>query len=98
MSTAPISAQRARLIASQNLRGPVIQPLLDHVYQRIHEAASKGQTSIVHPLDGLRTVISQEQRDAVWDALRAQGYKVTHHPDPDPGHPASRLYDSVSWA
>ncbi len=95
----PFTANQARDLSLSQRRGPVIAPVLDHVYTRIKERAAKGHTSLAHPLHGWRgDGLDADQQEAIWEALRAQGFKVTHHADPDPGHPASAPYDEVSWA
>ena len=97
----PMTPEDARRIATSNLHGPVIEPLLKHVHKRIAEAANKGRFEITHPLQDLPTGVckwpSVEEQEALWLALQKEGWKVTHHPDPDPGHPASGPYTTVSW-
>jgi len=87
----------ARALAESKLHGPVIAPLLAHVKGRIKEAADKGQFQIAHPLYGYKKWPDHEQTEALWLALQKEGWKVVHHPDPDPGHPASGPYTTVSW-
>lgn len=92
-----MKAEEARKLAQENLKGVVIEPLLERTYGLIRKASLEGKSQIVDPLSGLRCMVSQDQRDAVYDKLREDGYKVVHHPDPDPGHPASHAYTTVSW-
>lgn len=93
-----MNASEARALTARNLTGPVIEPFLRHVHRRIEEAAAKGQSSISHPLQGSGPVWpSSAAVEALWAALRKEGYTVRHHEDPDPGHPASGPYDEVSW-
>lgn len=68
-------------------------------------AAEEGRSEITHPFvrpdDTYPASPGEwprhEVQEAVWRALTIEGYKVTHHPDPDPGHPGSGPYTTVSW-
>lgn len=58
-------------------KGPEIKHLLERVYEFIERAADKGATRLdVNPLEGLRCIISDEQRAAVWRHVRNNGYRV----------------------
>lgn len=94
-----MNAKHARELAETNLKSPVIEPLLEVIYKRIEEAATKGRMSITHPFHGLRIMYpSHEQQEAVWAHLSAvDGYKVKHHLDPDPGDPRGGAYTEISW-
>ena len=92
-----MKATEARKLTEENLKGPVIEPYLRIVHTKIKEAANKGKSSITHPWAGIRGVYpSSDEQEAIWTSLRSDGYKVERHPDPDPGHPASAPYDSIS--
>lgn len=94
-----MNASDAKKLTDQNLKSVVIKPFLDHIYSRVEEAAKKGDSSICHPFHGIRgTWPSSAAQEAIWHQLRLNGYKVTHHPDPDPGHPGSSPYDEISWS
>lgn len=79
-----MNAAAAKELTNKNLKGPVIKPYLDHIYKRIEIAANEGCSCISHPFYGLRgnwpTSAAQE---AIWQELRANGYKVRHIPNPD---------------
>jgi hypothetical protein len=97
-----MKASEARLITYRNLHGPVIAPLLKHVHDKIADAAAKGRYEINHPLHGYTTGglscwPTHVEQEALWAALQQEDYIVKHHPDPDPGHPASGPYTTVSW-
>ncbi len=94
-----MDAKQARELAEANLKGPVIEPILEVIYKRIKEAATKGHMAITHPFQGLRMMYpSPQQQEAVWEHLSAQGYKVKHHPDPDPGDlRGGGAYTEISW-
>jgi len=93
-------AYYAREITDKNLQGHVIEPFMTVIFTKIKIAAEAGRSSITHPF--ANSCVSApyptpEQQDAVWAALIANGYKVKHHPDPDPGHPASCPYTEIYW-
>ena len=96
---AHITPEDARKIAQSKLRGPVIAPLKEHVMQRICDAAEQGKFEIAYPLHGypVQKWPSSAELEALWTALLLEGWKVGHHPDPDPGHPASAPYTTISW-
>lgn len=93
-----MKANEARELATKNVSGPVIEPILNRIYHKIRGACGEGKTSIVHPLQGLGTYPSAEVQKALWQHLSAvDGYQVTHHPDPDPGDVRSGPYTEISW-
>jgi hypothetical protein len=94
-----MNAKEARELSEKNLGGPVIQPLLDAIYEKIRKAANEGRRSIFHPLcDMMISYPSLEQQEAVWKHLSfVDGYRVKHHPNPDPGYPGSSSYTEISW-
>jgi len=93
-----MNAYEARELTQENLKGPVIEPILKEVHEKIEEAAKEGKSSITHPFHGSRGMYpSTNEQEAVWDHLRSEGYKVKHHPNPDPGDPRSNDYDEISW-
>ena len=104
------TADHARKLRDQALGDPVgatIGPILVFVHERIRRAAEEGRSEITHPFvrpDNTYPELPKdmewprhEVQEAVWRALTIEGFKVTHHPDPDPGHPGSGPYTSVSW-
>lgn len=96
---AHITPEDARKLAGAKLNGPVIAPLLEHVKKRICDAAEAGKFEIAHPLHGWPVFKwpSPQEQEALWTALIREGWKVVHHPDPDPGHPGSAPYTTISW-
>ena len=71
--------------------------MLAHVKQRIKDAAEAGRNSVDHPLSGYKNWPSHQEQEALWATLTLEGWKVVHHPDPDPGHPGSCPYTTISW-
>lgn len=92
-----MNAQEARAMSIANLKWPIIAPLLEHVFKKIKQEASKGRTSLTDPLSDLRCPVSFNEKEAVYNELRKQGYRVVDYPDPDPGHPCSSPYTNIEW-
>lgn len=92
-----MNANEARELTQKNLRGPLSQPYLDAVHKRIQDAAEQGQSRIVHPFYGISPRPSEEIQAEVLALLRTEGYRVEHHPNPDPGDPRSCEYDEILW-
>lgn len=92
-----MKASEAHDLARKQVRGPAIAHLLEHVHHVIKNAATAGKFSVQDPLSSIRTMVMPEESKAVYDALRKDGYTVVDHPEPDPGHPCSRPYTTVSW-
>lgn len=96
------NADEARKLSEKNLRGPAIEPYLKIVLSRVENACKKGQNSINHPFrfdygkDGVSSVYGRELDGLVLE-LQRRGFRVTHHPDPDPGHPCSSDYWTLEW-
>ncbi len=94
-----MKASEALKITEEAINTPLyIEQWLKQIYRSIELAAKAGKRSIVHPFTGVRmTYPTTEQARAIWIHLQNDGYKITHHPDPDPGHPASAPYTSIEW-
>lgn len=95
-----ITADVARQITADNLRGPAIESFVSTLTQKIKMVASEGKLSF-DPwlyLGSLRgTSATPEQREAIKVHFIKAGFRWEDHPDPDPGHPASRSYTTLSW-
>ena len=99
-----LSAGEAGWLSERALSGgsEAIRPFLEHIECRVREAAGCGRRRIDHPFAeaARRPAVGQPEAEvlaAVRRAVEAEGYAWTSHPDPDPGHPCSRPYDSISW-
>lgn len=97
-----IDAEAAKKITTEALapEATLIKPYLDHIESKIRTAAKDGKREIAHPFagrpDGLAMVSSSIER-AVRKALESSGFCWTDNPNPDPGHPSSSAYTSISW-
>ena len=80
-----MNAQEARRLSDKNKLKNSRVPQLQ---EKISESASKGLYSY--------TLLGSLSEDDAF-LLRSMGYKVTHHPNPDPGHPCSSDYITITW-
>lgn len=94
------TAQMAKAITDENVKGPVIEPYIDVLVQAIRDAAKRGESSI----DPWRTLSTSRLSSNAYkfeDHIRrhfiTNGFKWEDHPNPDPGHPASSSYTTLSW-
>jgi hypothetical protein len=96
-----MKAYEARKISESFVDSKHIDTLWERLCARIRLQAEKGHHSLVHPWTGIcgsrLDYASREEQEALTARLRADGYKVTDHPDPDPGHPCSGAYTEVTW-
>lgn len=93
-----MNAEQARKLCEQSTSGPSIAPFIGYINTKIEAAAKRGERSIQDPLSGIRSVApSPAAANAIWLDFRSRGFAVTHHPDPDHGHPCSRPYTEISW-
>jgi hypothetical protein len=95
-----LSAAEARTLTTNCLTANVATDFLPLLLDRIRKTSIAGQFELVHPFRQLETttqavtpVVEQELRRK----LAELGYTVVDHPDPDPGHPGSSAYTTVSW-
>ena len=95
-----ISAEEARKITQAHLRGPAIEPFVSALTNKIRSVAEKGESGF-DPwmyLSSLRSMQpGHEQKAGIKQHFIEAGFKWQDHPDPDPGHPASRPYTTLSW-
>jgi hypothetical protein len=96
-----MDAEEARRLTEINLKGPVIEPYVEFIDRRIKGAAERGKNSILNPQHnnygqhGFH--LSGEDLKAVRMYFEEMGFTWTDHPNPDPGHPASAPYTTLSW-
>ncbi len=95
-----ITAEQAKKITAENLKGPAIESFVSTLTVKIRLLASAGKSSFdpwgyIATLRGSYPTI--EEKDAIRKHFEAAGFKWQEHPNPDPGHPASRAYTTISW-
>lgn len=97
-----MNADQARKITSESINGPVIQKYIKAIEARIEREAKKGKRSIHDPnigspQSGFQYILSSVEEKAVQRYFEGNGFVWTYHPDPDPGHPCSSSYVTLSW-
>jgi hypothetical protein len=96
-----MNAEEARRLSKKFLDNEVSKPFVDRAHERIKEFAKKGSYSCPHPFSGVDAELPimqhQNAEEAAANILRAEGYKVVYHDNPDPGDPRSSSYWEVSW-
>lgn len=97
-----MKAEDARKLSQGYAQSADVDRLWDKLMERIKTTAeTTGRTELMHPWSGLNGdrlgMPTREQQDALRKRLIAEGYSVVDHPDPDPGHPCSGPYTTVSW-
>lgn len=95
-----ITANTAREITQDSLKGPAIETFVSALTNEIKMVAKEGKSSFdpwgyIGSLRGRSP--STEEREAIRKHFENAGFKWEDHPDPDPGHPASRPYTTLSW-
>lgn len=95
-----MNAKQARELARNNLQGPVIEPHIAVLNKHIKSASLQGRFNI-DPwmlLSKYRTPSPTiDEQKAIQQHYCALGYRFHDYPNPDPGHPASRAYTTMSW-
>ena len=92
-----MNAEEARMITERNLKGSLIDPLLEVAYSRIKEFAKKGEYRVVHPFYGVKGFPSMAIQESAANNLRLDGFTVKLIPNPEPEGPRSSEYWEVSW-
>lgn len=98
-----MNAAEAHAATLANINSSVITPYIEHIDARIKEAAAKGRFEITDPhvihAEGTRIpkIARGEEVHAIKKHYVSQGYKWVDHPNPDPGHPCSSEYTTLSW-
>jgi hypothetical protein len=96
-----MNVKEAQKLTHASYEGPVIKPVLDHIYAKIKQAAISGRGCIQHPLTGLPVGVpypTHEQEEVIWRHLESvDGYRVRHYPNPDTRDPRSCAFTEVRW-
>jgi hypothetical protein len=95
-----ITADAARQITADNLRGPAIESFVSTLTQKIKMVASEGKSSFdpwsyLGSFRGKAATI--EQREAIKVHFIKAGFKWEDHPNPDPRYPGLWSYTTLSW-
>ena len=92
-----MKASEARKITNSYEKSEDVDKFLEVIYARIKKIAQEGKSCLYHPFHGMNPWPGVHQQRAIFKRLRADGYKVVEHPDPDPGYPCSGPYETVEW-
>lgn len=102
----PMSPEIARMRKQRANQGPIIENHLNILMRAIAKASEEGKDQIIIHLalneHGTRTSLKRLDHNgeqALLNALRNQGWTVTHHDDPDHGSPVSTgdYYTVSGW-
>lgn len=91
-----MDAEQARKLTKENLKGPVIEDLIQDLDAAIKEACESGKLGL-DPHRAMGRYPNSEEEKAVKEYYVCKGYTWENHDDPDPGHPCSRAYITLSW-
>ncbi len=95
-----MNATDARALSDAAAKGPVSAPFIEALNEAITRKATTGETSI-DPWAHLGTLRmpgpTLNAKRFIKAHFVARGFTWTDHPDPDPGHPASHAYTTLSW-
>ena len=91
-----MDAEQARKLTRENHKGPVIKDLIQDVDKAIEKACKTGKLGL-DPITAMQRYPNSEEERAVKEHYICQGYTWEYHDDPDPGHPCSRAYITLSW-
>lgn len=81
-------------------RQPEVMDYWNKLVASIARHADEGFTHLNHPFAGIvpaSTILDSQVERELIKMLEKEGFTVIHHPNPDPGHPASRPYIEVHW-
>ena len=87
-----MNAEDARRRSDANLPGNIDQ-FIALIDQRIERVIETGEHTLIHPWSDIGW--TPVQREAVIKHYHKNGFKITEHPNPDPGHPCS--YTTLEW-
>lgn len=95
-----ITADEARKITLDNLKSIVIEPYVSSLSNKIENVAKEGKSSFdpwlyISSLRGMSP--TTEAKEMIRQHFEQAGFKWVEHADPDPGHPGSRAYTTLSW-
>ena len=92
------NAEEAKKLTTKNLRGPVIEPYVEMIKDKIKAAALKGKSSISHPFHGAKDYPSYEVQEATLSHFKSLLFTVQYCDDPDPGDMRSMgAYEVIKW-
>ena len=91
-----MNAEQARKLTQSNVTINV-EPILSFIFNRIKEAAKRGEYFVKNPFEEMQGIIRSEEKQEATLRLIALGYQIIEHSKPDPGHPCSRPCTVLKW-
>lgn len=98
-----MNAAEALKLSLKSLSTTVIEPYKKRIDERIREAAERGKRSIHNPQFETRSAFNDgyytnaDEQKELKKYYESQGFTWTDYPNPDPGHPCSAPYTTLSW-
>lgn len=89
---AEMTAKRAQQVAIENAK-KIVAKMREDIDAQVAIAAGLGKSEMVYFQPHMEYFVAER----LWMGLRMDGFKVNHVSDPDPGHPCSRPYTTISW-
>lgn len=93
-----MKASEAKALAKKNLTGVVISPMLEAIFAEVKAASERGRFSMMLDWGKIKPYPSSLEKESVEGELYRLGYRIVHHPDPDPEHPCSHPWDELIWS
>lgn len=93
-----MTAQEARNLSYASIANVSSKPYIEAIDAKIEEAASNGAFKITHPfhIDGL-TYPDSAMIAHISNYYTEQKFTIKLNPSPDPGHPCSTEFYTLSW-
>lgn len=93
-----MNAQEARDLSFATIKKTSSKPYIEAIDAKIQEAASNGKFLVSHPfnIDGL-TYPDSAMLAHIINYYTEQKFTIKLNPNPDPGHPCSREFYTLSW-
>ena len=97
-----MNAQEARKLTEASMDTIIVDRYVSSIDSRIKSLAESGKSSMHSPQLGIAKFgpmfhLTAAERKAVRLHYESKGFTWTEHADPDPGHPCSSSYTTLSW-
>ena len=92
MTMAEMTAARAQKAAVESAKS-IVEHMRPDIDKLIFQASSLGKSELTYFPPHMECLVAER----LWMSLRMDGFKVNHVDNPDPGHPGSSPYTTISW-
>lgn len=94
-----MTAEEARKLTEESLTaGYIVTGYLAYIHEIIKIMAARSERTVNHRFTGIGLLYpTAEQKKTIYKKLEAEGYEITHHPNPDPSDPRSAGWTSIKW-